>query len=169
MEFDYALARISQFDEIMEIYSSAQKFMEDNGNPQWGKGFPDDHDIREGVFGGILYVVRSEGQIAAVFSVLNFDENYIEIDGKWLTDGNYLAVHRVAVAEKFRGTGAAKYVLEVAAPQIARSRGRASIRIDTHEKNTPMLGLLERLHFTRCGIVCLVRDGTLRIAFEKPL
>lgn len=169
MEFEYASADIAQLDEIVEIYVSAQKFMEQSGNPQWGKGFPDARAIREGILGGIIYTVLCDGRIAAVFSVLNYDENYVEIDGEWLTSGNYLAVHRVAVAENFRGTGAAKYILEVAAHQIARVRGRASIRIDTHEKNAPMLGLLNRLNFTRCGIVRLLRDNTLRIAFEKLL
>lgn len=169
MEFEYATAKISQLDEIVEIYVSAQKFMEQSGNPQWGKGFPDAGAIREGIMGGIILTVMCESQIAAVFSVLNHDENYMEIDGKWLTEGNYLAVHRVAVAEKFRGTGAAKYILEDAVVHIARFRGRSSIRIDTHEKNAPMLGLLRRLNFTCCGTVRLLRDNTQRIAFEKLL
>lgn len=169
MEFEYASADIAQLDEIVEIYVSAQKFMEQSGNPQWGKGFPDARAIREGILGGIIYTVLSDGRIAGVFSVLNYDENYVEIDGKWLTGGNYLAVHRVAVAENFRGTGAAKYILEVAAHHIARVRGRSSIRIDTHEKNVPMLNLLQKLNFERCGTVRLIRDGSLRIAFEKML
>ena len=169
MEFTYSSASISQLDEIVSIYSSAQQFMEAHGNPQWEKGFPKTDDIREGIFGGVLYTVTERGEVAAVFSVLNFDENYVEIDGKWLTGGNYIAVHRVAVAEKYRGTGAAKYILKIAAPQIAHSRGRASIRIDTHEKNEPMLALLNSLNFVRCGIVRLLRDNTERIAFEKIL
>lgn len=169
MGFVYAPSRISQLEEIMKIYSSAQQFMESLGNPQWGKGFLEEHDIREGILGGVLYSVTVGNEIAAVFSLLNFDENYIEIDGKWLTEGNYLAVHRVAVAEKFRRTGAAKYVLGTAAPQIAHTRGRTSLRIDTHEKNVPMLALLQKLQFVRCGTVTLLRDGTSRIAFEKLL
>lgn len=167
MRFSYSPSRISQLNEITEIYSSAQQFMESLGNPQWGKGFITEHDVREGILGGVLYSVTVDGEVAAVFSVLNFDENYVEIDGKWLTGGNYLAVHRVAVAEKYRRTGAAKYVLDVAAPQIAHSRGRTSLRIDTHEKNVPMLALLEKLKFRRCGTVTLLRDSTSRIAFEK--
>lgn len=169
MKYSYSKSNISQLKEIMEIYASAQEYMASLGNPQWGKGFPEEHDIREGILGGILYTVKIDGEIAAVFSALTFDENYIEIDGKWLTDGNYLAIHRVAVAEKFRGTGVATYVLDEAAPQLAHTRGRTSLRIDTHEKNLPMLSLLNKLNFVRCGNVTLFRDGTSRIAFEKLL
>ncbi len=169
MKFSYAPSRINQLEEIMKIYSSAQQFMESLGNPQWGKGFLEEHDIREGILGGVLYSVNVGKEVAAVFSLLNFDENYVEIDGKWLTEGNYLAVHRVAVAEKFRRTGAAMYVLMEAAPEIAKKRGRTSLRIDTHIKNGPMLALLEKLQFSRCGTVTLLRDGSSRVAFEKIL
>lgn len=169
MDFSYGVAQISQLDKIMEIYSSAQRFMESNGNPQWGRGFPDKRDITEGIFGGIIYTVTSKGEIAALFSVVNYDGNYDIIEGEWLTSGNYLAVHRVAVAENFRGTGAAKYIVNTAAKEIARLRGRTSIRMDTHEKNAPMLKLLHGMGFTECGIVTLARDLTYRIAFEKVL
>lgn len=169
MEFKYGKADISCLDEIRRIYQGAQAFMERNGNPQWQKGFPDETDIRGGIFGGILYVVKAEDVPVAVFSAVNHESNYDEIEGEWLTDGNYLAVHRVAVREDFRGKGAAKYILNVAAPEIARTRGRDSIRMDTHEKNVPMRGLLREQGFTECGIINLFRDDTERIAFEKVL
>lgn len=168
MEFEYRQADISALDRILEIYTEAQRFMESEGNPQWGKGFPNKTDIAGGIFGGIIYTVLCEGQIAAVFSVVNYDGDYEEIEGRWLTEGNYLAVHRVAVTERYRGKGAAKFIVS-AATELARARGRASLRFDTHEKNAPMLGLLRGQGFTECGTITLVRDGTCRIAFEKKI
>jgi ribosomal protein S18 acetylase RimI-like enzyme len=140
--------------------------MEKNNNPQWPKGFPDVNDVRGGIFGGILYVVTCGNDVAAVFSAVGYDRDYDEIDGKWLTVGNYLAVHRVAVSEKYRGMGAAKYAVS-AATEIARSRGRTSLRFDTHEKNIPMRSLLKSQNFTECGKVKIFRDDTERLAFEK--
>lgn len=169
MNFEFHQAKISAFNEIIEIYRGAQRFMEDNNNPQWQKGFPDENDVKCGILGGVFYLVTLNGEIAAVFSAVNYDGDYDEIDGKWLTDGNYLAVHRVAVAEKYRGKGAAKYILNFAAPEIARSRKRGSLRFDTHVKNLPMLNLLISQGFSKCGTVNIVRDGTERIAFEKIL
>ncbi len=167
MEFDYIKADLSMLDGIMKIYGGAQEFMEARGNPQWQKGFPDKNDIKGGILGGILYAVRYEGELVAVFSAVNHESNYDEIEGEWLTDGNYLAVHRVAVRVDFHGKGAAKYIVNVAATEIAHSRGRTSIRMDTHEKNIPMLGLLRSQGFTECGFVTLTRDDTERVAFEK--
>lgn len=168
MEFVYKTAEVSALNEIIDIYRKAQKFMERNGNPQWGKGFPAKDDILGGILGGCIFTVIADGEVAAVFSVVDYDRDYDEIDGKWLTEGNYLAVHRVAVAEKFRGQGAAKYVIK-AASEIAHSRGRKSLRFDTHEKNIPMLTLLTSQGFAKCGTIRLLRDDTVRVAFEKTI
>lgn len=169
MQLSYAKAEISALDEISQIYETAQEFMEENGNPQWKRGFPDENDIRGGILGGILYAVRLDGQIAGVFSAVNHESNYDKINGRWLTEGNYLAVHRVAVAERFRGRGVAKYILNTAATEIAHARGRGSIRMDTHEKNAPMRALLLSQGFTACGTVTIFRDDTERIAFERKI
>lgn len=51
MEFVYKTAEVSALNEIIDIYRKAQKFMERNGNPQWGKGFPAKDDILGGILG----------------------------------------------------------------------------------------------------------------------
>lgn len=163
------MAELSELDEIMKIYSDAQAFMASNGNPQWPAGFPDKTDVTGGILGGILYCVKHSGEIAAVFSAVNYYGDYDGLEGKWLTGGNYLAVHRVAVAAKWRGRGVAKYIVDCAAPEIARKRGRGSIRMDTHEKNAHMRGLLTGRGFSECGVIYLMRDGSPRVAFEKKV
>ncbi|MDE7330269.1 MAG: GNAT family N-acetyltransferase, partial [Clostridia bacterium] len=162
MNYTYRQTETSELDEIMNIYVAAQQFMQKNGNPQWPAGFPDRLDVTGGILGGVLYTVRSGGEIAAVFSAVNYDGDYDGIEGEWLTRGNYLAVHRVAVADKFRGKGAGKYILDTAAVDIAKKRGRGSIRMDTHEKNAHMRGLIKGRGFTECGIIRLMRDGSPR-------
>ena len=167
MNYEYRKAGGADLKDIMIIYRDAQRFMEKNGNPQWERGFPSEEDVQGGIFGGIIYVVTANGQIAAVFSAVDHDRDYDEICGSWLADGNnYLAVHRVAVSDKFRGLGAAKFAIS-AATEIALSRGKAGLRFDTHEKNIPMRTLLTSQGFSECGTVRLFRDDTSRIAFEK--
>lgn len=169
MEYTYRQSELSELNEIMKIYVGAQAFMESRGNPQWPKGFPGKNDVKGGILGGILYSVIKNGKIAAVFAAVNYDGDYDKIDGEWITYGNYLAVHRVAVSEDFRGKGAAKYIVGVAAAEEARKRGRTSIRMDTHKLNAPMRGLLTGQGFKECGEITLVRDMSKRIAFEKKI
>ena len=170
MKFVYRKAKTEDLNELMRIYTVAQAFMEANGNPQWGKGFPDENDVKCGIVGGVLYVVAaSNGEIAAVFSAVGYDRDYDDIQGGWLSDGKYLAVHRVASAEKYRGQGAAKFIVNCAANEIAKVRKCKSVRMDTHEKNIPMRSLLTSQAYTECATITLIRDDSARIAFEKLL
>lgn len=170
MKFSYRKALIEDLNEIMRIYTFAQSFMEAHGNPQWPKGFPDENDVKCGIVGGVLYVVTVDGgKIAAVFSAVGYDRDYDEINGSWLSNGQYLAVHRVAAAEEYAGKGAAKFIINFAAREIANVRKCKSVRMDTHEKNIPMRNLLTAQGFTECGTITLIRDDTTRIAFEKLL
>ncbi len=169
LNYEYRRATISDLPAIMRIFQVAQAFMEANGNPQWEKGFPDETDVKGGIYGGILYCVTCLEEIVAVFSTANYDGDYDEIDGAWLTNKNYLSIHRVAVCEEFRGKGAAKFIVGCAAEELAHRCGRTSLRFDTHEKNIPMRSLLNKLGFTHCGTIRLSRDGTSRLAFEKVL
>lgn len=164
----YRQAQLQDLDEIMNIYVQAQEFMESQGNPQWPKGFPNRMDTTGGIYGGVMYVVCDDQTICGAFSVLIHDEDYDEIAGEWLTEGNYLAVHRVAVAKEYRGKGVAKFILQCS-EQLAHQMSRGSLRFDTHEKNIPMLSLLDSNGFTRCGYITLMRDDTFRIAFEKVI
>lgn len=166
MNFEYRKAELSDLNSIMQIYGEAQSFMESYGNPQWERGFPSEADVRGGIFGGIIYVVTVEEEITGVFSVVFYDHDYDTINGKWLSSDKYIAVHRVAVSDKFRRKGAAKFIIK-SADELAKQSGAKSVRFDTHERNIPMLTLLSTNGFTRCGTILIFRDDTQRIAFEK--
>ncbi|MFR1640741.1 MAG: hypothetical protein ACLSVD_17335 [Eggerthellaceae bacterium] len=58
------------------------------------------------------------------------------------------------------------------AEQLARAKGRASIRADVYERNAPMQKLLEKHGYRRCGVV-VIRDvlgrEKRRVGFERLL
>ena len=95
----------------------------------------------------------------------------------WLTENPiageapYLAIHRCATAAEALERGVMGFMFD-RAEAIARSAGKQSIRIDTHEGNLPMQRALEKSGFARCGTIFLkggAEDGDPRIAFEKLL
>ena len=147
---------------VMEIFHDARQFMRDNGNPdQWKTAHPPQFIIEKDIADGLSHVcVNDAGDILATFFFdKNPDKTYAKIDGKWLNDEPYGVVHRIARASIPQAKGAGAFCLNWSFEQIP------NIRIDTHKDNTPMITLLERLGFKRCGIIWL-ENGDERVSFQ---
>ena len=94
----------------------------------------------------------------------NYDNIY---EGKWISNGKYAVIHRIAVA-KVEGIKSVGSEILNEAEKICLSRDIKNIKIDTHEDNKAMQGLLLKNNYEYCGVIYL-EDGSKRIAFEKEL
>ena len=158
---------------LLELYAKARAFMADHGNPrQWGAtNWPPEALLRQDIANGNSYVCVEDDCIVGTFFYIaghDIEPTYRIIEnGRWLTgdDGNYLALHRVAVAVNHRGTGIAEAILNHS-EKVAKEQGKISLRIDTHRGNLPMRRMLERNGFTHCGRIRLA-NGDPREAYEK--
>lgn len=152
-------ATLGDLDEVKKIYARARKFMAENGNPnQWYNTYPTEDIIKEDISKSQLYLLSDVDGIEGVFVFFDsIEPDYLNIDGKWLSDKPYLTVHRVASAGKKKGVlgEIISYCLQFG----------DTIRIDTHADNTVMQHALEKQGFTKCGIVH-TKTGT-RIAYQK--
>ena len=153
-------ARPNDWDDIMEIYAIARGFMKTTGNPtQWGDTFPPEDMVREDIQLQQNYVVELDGRVQAVFALIpGVDPTYVVIEGAWLNDEPYAAVHRVASRGEVKGL--TDLILNWALEQYD------NIRIDTHEDNVPMQRAITRNGFAPCGRVWM-EDGSPRIAYHK--
>lgn len=148
------------WDDITEIYAIARGFMKTTGNPtQWGDTFPPEDMVREDIQLQQNYVVELDGRVQAVFALIpGIDPTYVVIEGAWLNDEPYAAVHRVASRGEVKGL--TDLILNWALEQYD------NIRIDTHDDNVPMQRAILRNGFTPCGRVWM-EDGSPRIAYHK--
>ena len=159
---------LTDLPAVMQIFTEARAFMREAGNlKQWPEGWPSQEQIVKDIEAKGSYVCLNEaGEIAAVFYFnVEEDPGYAKIDGSWLNDEPYGVVHRIARSQSVSNTkGAGAFCLE-----WCFSR-HPNIRIDTHKDNAPMLVLLERLGFKKCGVIQLWpgADGE-RVAFQKIL
>lgn len=155
-------AQPSDWDDIMEIYAAARRFMKQSGNPtQWGDHFPPEELVREDIRLGRGYVCSIGGRLQAVFTMIpGEDPTYGVIQGAWLNDRPYCAVHRVA--SRGEVPGIATQVL------IWCLESCGNVRIDTHDHNLPMQRVLEKNRFVRCGRIW-IEDGSSRIAYQKSV
>lgn len=140
-----------------------------NGRHQWTDEYPSPEMISNDIKNGAAYVLVVDGSVAAYgVVVLNGEPEYNNLhDGRWLTTGDYYVVHRMAVAEQFRGMGMSKRFMS-GVEDLCRATNVPSIKVDTNYDNVEMLGMLPKMGYVRCGRIEYEVGGT-RIAFEKAI
>lgn len=152
---------------IWEIIQQAILRRKNDGSLQWQDGYPNPDTIRVDIEKGAGYIFDIEGETAAYSALIfNNEPAYENIEGKWLSDNDFLVIHRVAVADRFLGKGIA-FKLFVEIENFAKKEQVHSIKVDTNFDNLAMLRILEKLDYTYCGEVYF--RGSARKAFEKLL
>lgn len=142
-------ATMNDLERIDAIYQRAREYMKETGNPnQWKNYHPALETITEDIELGQLYLLCDDGTIHGVFAFIpGVDHTYNVIDGAWLNDEPYAAVHRVASAGLKRG---------VLADIMSYCTSLCdNIRIDTHLDNKIMQHQLTKLGFKHCGTIIL--------------
>ena len=152
----------SDLPALERLYARARVFMAENGNPtQWGETYPLElqmEDVTEDIALGRSYVCEEDGRVVAAFMFTGGpDPTYAVIEeGQWPDDEPYGVVHRIATGGARKGAG--EFCLNWCLERCG------NLRIDTHENNQPMRGLLEKMGFRYCGVIH-VEDGTPRLAY----
>lgn len=165
--YTFRKATIADQDTIWKILQQAIERRRKDGSRQWQDGYPNYNSVAADVESEYGYVIEIDGHIAAYAALIfNVEPAYENIKGKWLSLGDYLVLHRVAVTDDFAGKGLAKLIFSEAEKQ-AKCRYIHSIKVDTNFDNAAMLAILDKAGYTYCGEVLL--RGNPRKAFEKLL
>lgn len=166
-QFVLRKAVISEIPVIWEILQDAIEQRRQDGSTQWQDGYPNELSIKSDIENGYAYVL-TENENILCYAAIIFDREpaYENIEGKWLTDGDYVVIHRVAVSKLAKGKGIATKLFE-SLESLSVENNVFSIKVDTNFDNIPMLKILERLNYTYCGEVYF--RGSARRAYEKKL
>ncbi|UWX61971.1 GNAT family N-acetyltransferase [Chryseobacterium oranimense] len=158
-------AEIEDRDIIWGIIRQSIERRKQDGSTQWQNGYPNLGTVESDIAKGFGYVLTVDGEIAVYAAlILNDEPAYSTIEGAWLSDGEFVVVHRVAVDEKFAGKGMVKKLFDHI-EDFTKSHGIQSIKVDTNYDNLAMLKILESKGYSYCGEVLLA--GGMRKAFEK--
>ena len=166
---EFRQAKISDLGQIVEIIELSKKYLKETKVDQWQDGYPAKEDLRRDIESANSYVLTNKDEIIATTVIsLEGESTYNSIfNGEWITNEEYIVMHRVAVHDKYKGKGIFKELIKEA-ESLALNKGIFSIKIDTHRDNISMQRALVKNNFKRCGIIYL-GDGSERIAFEKVL
>ncbi|MBO9617706.1 MAG: GNAT family N-acetyltransferase [Niabella sp.] len=161
-------ASTADADSIWSILQQAIEKRKVEGSAQWQDGYPNPTVVNRDIEKGYGYVCEDEqGDITAyVALIFDIEPAYEALEGKWLTDGSYAVIHRLAVSQERNIKGLATKIM-IAVEDICLQQGVPSIKVDTNFDNTAMLRILEKLGYTYCGEVFF--RGAARKAYEKIL
>lgn len=160
-------ATLSEIPAIWEILQQAIARRKQDGSDQWQDGYPNEQSIHNDLANGSAYVLTDQDQIIAYAAIIfDIEPAYTEIQGKWLTNDQYVVIHRVATSNEVLGKGIATRLFQLI-EELALESNVYSIKVDTNFDNIPMLKILAKLDYVYCGEVFF--RGAARKAFEKVL
>lgn len=165
--YHFRKAELSEAAPIWEILQQAIIRRKEDGSEQWQDGYPNPAVVANDIEKGQGFVLL-EGEIIIGYSavLINDEPAYATIEGKWLTNADFVVIHRVAISETYLGKGLAKMIIREI-ENFARDKNIYSIKADTNFDNIPMMKIFENLGYTLCGEVYF--RGSPRKAYEKVL
>lgn len=157
--------------QIMPIIDEAKEFLKEDGNPQWQSGYPNVDAISTDIEQDAAWVLIVDQKVAGYTAVTSGpDPNYHQIDGRWKNDLDpYVAIHRVAISNDYRGMHLASYLLS-SLISMHYDQGVRNYRVDTFRRNEIVQHLVKDAGFIRRGII--KNDDPIdpyRVAYELNL
>ena len=151
------LVTLNDLNIIMSMIVEGRKKIAEYNIPQWINGYPSIETITEDINLNRGYVLIENDEIIGYYVMLQHDPCYDVIDGKWINDTPYVAIHRTVTKYFNRGMGSKMF------DEIKKEHNH--IRVDTHEGNVSMNKCLLKNNFKYCGVIKL-QDGSPRNAYE---
>lgn len=154
---------------IIEIINEAKELLKESKIDQWQQGYPNEEVILRDIENQYSYVLEDNNKIIGTVA-LSFDKEKtydLIYAGKWISNGEYAVIHRIATSRRYNIKGAGTEIIK-SIEKICKDKGIKNIKIDTHEKNLVMQKLLNKNDFKYCGVIYL-EDKAKRVAFEKVI
>ena len=144
----------NDLDQIMPIIDEAKKFLKEDGNPQWQSGYPNVDAISTDIEQDAAWVLIVDQKVAGYTAVTSGpDPNYHQIDGRWNNDLDpYVAIHRVAISNEYRGMHLASYLLS-SLISLHYAEGVRNYRVDTFRRNEIVQHLVKDAGFIERGTI----------------
>lgn len=168
MNYHFRKATVSEIPQIWEILKQAIQRRKEDGSNQWQDGYPNLAIVTNDIEKEVGYVLCDNNGVIIGYSVLliNDEPEYEKIEGEWLTEGDFVVFHRVAISQEFLGQGFAKIIFKFI-EDFALAHDIYSLKVDTNFDNAPMLNIFDKMGYTYCGEVYF--RGSPRRAYEKVL
>jgi GNAT superfamily N-acetyltransferase len=169
MDMSKEIIRLATPDDIpplMEGINLAKEQLFFHQSGQWQKGEPSQKTIQHDVMLKQYFVMEVQRQVVGGMALLFKEPAYDRlIEGAWLNNLPFGVIHRFFIHPSFQKQGFATQLLRFAL-DYCQQQNIYNLRIDTHEKNAPMLATLHKCGFIRVGKAYLPNAGE-RVVYHK--
>lgn len=163
-------ANLKDLKNIIDIINKARAALKDDGVDQWQNGSPDNMLVGRQITRNSSYVYEKDEKILAyAYLSEDYEPTYAAVMSL-VKGNNAYTIHTFCVADEAKGKGvASKFFDEII--DFAKENGKDSLRIDTHEDNFKMRGLIEKMGFQFLGQIYIKDNGQTkpRLAYELLL
>ena len=166
-DYIFRKAVIEDKNSIWNIIKQAILRRKADGSNQWQDGYPNLQTIENDIAKEIGFVlVDGETIIGYCAALINDEPEYAKIIGKWLTNDDFVVIHRIAIDENYLGKGLSGKIIEFV-ENLATEQNIFSVKVDTNFDNLAMMKIFEKRGYQYCGEVYF--RGSARRAYEKVL
>ena len=167
MNYHFKKAELSDIIPIWTILKDAIARRKQDGSSQWQDGYPNPEVLQKDIEKGQGFIlVLGETIIGYCAILINQEPAYETIEGNWITNNDFVVVHRIAIATNHLGKGYAKMIMKHI-ENFALNNTIYSIKVDTNFDNIAMIKIFENSGYVYCGEVYF--RGSPRKAYEKVL
>lgn len=153
--------------QIWKIIETAINKRKLEGSNQWQDGYPNITTIQSDIEKEVGFVLTLDNTIVGYCAaIINYEPEYEKIIGNWLTNKDFVVVHRIAIHQNYLGKNLSSTILKHI-EDYAKKNKIFSIKVDTNFDNNAMLNIFNKLAYVYCGEVYF--RGSPRKAFEKIL
>ena len=163
-------ANFKDLKKVNIIIDKAKASLEEDGVDQWQNGTPDLSLLGQQVSRNNSYVYEKDSQVLAyAYLSPDYEPTYASVM-KYMKGKSPLTVHTFCVDKDMAGSGTGSVFFKEI-KDFARQNNKDSLRIDTHEDNFRMRGLIEKMGFAYKGPIYIDDNGKImpRLAYELIL
>ena len=159
-------AKITEIDQIMNMYDSCVSGMIEANIDQWDSSYPNRKIILDDIKNKTFYILLINNEIIAGINIDKIqDKTYLNITWEDI-ENKFLVVHRLAVHKEYWNKGAGKKLM-LFAESLIKENNLNSIRLDTYNSNPKAINFYLKLGYVKKGEIFLKPDRNEYYCFEK--
>jgi predicted amidohydrolase/GNAT superfamily N-acetyltransferase len=144
--------KISEINQIFQIYVNGKNDLEKNGIYQWTNNYPTRSIIESDLKKDVLFVLKNGKEIIGVINISEEQELEYETINWEFDNSRVLVIHRLVIDPKYQGKGYARILMDYA-EKFATKNNYSSIRLDAYSQNKRVIEFYnKRKYFIRGNV-----------------